>query len=61
LPNNHEIQHTQDLLLKLLKNKESYRDEISKNVLNYIEIGLFAGIYGIVDFCLVLVCEDSVF
>jgi hypothetical protein len=62
LPNDHdEAQHTQDLLLKLLKNKQPYRDETNKNVLNYIEIGLFAGMYGIVDFHLVLACEDSVF
>ncbi|PKK70017.1 hypothetical protein RhiirC2_712224 [Rhizophagus irregularis] len=60
LQNNHETQHTQDLL-ELLKNKEPYRDEIDKKALNDIEIALFAGMYGINDFCLVLTRNDSVF
>ncbi|GBC41059.1 uncharacterized protein OCT59_001861 [Rhizophagus irregularis] len=60
LQNDHETQHTQDLL-ELLKNKEPYHDEIDKKALNDIEIALFAGMYGITDFCLVLARNDSVF
>ncbi|GBC20968.1 hypothetical protein GLOIN_2v1485279 [Rhizophagus irregularis DAOM 181602=DAOM 197198] len=63
LQNDHEIQHTQDLpsLLRVLKNKQPYRDESNKNVLAEVEIQLITDMYGITDFCLVLACEDSVF
>ena len=60
LPNDHETQHIHDLL-KLLKNKQPYREETNKNVLYDIEFGWFNGLYGITDFDLVLACEDSVF
>ncbi|CAB4406601.1 unnamed protein product [Rhizophagus irregularis] len=63
LQNDHEIQHTQNLpsLLRVLKNKQPYRDESNKNVLAEVEIRLIADMYGITDFRLVLACEDSVF
>ncbi|CAB4408231.1 unnamed protein product [Rhizophagus irregularis] len=60
LQNDHGTQHTQDLL-KLLKNKEPYRDETDKKALNDIEIALFAGMYGITDFRIVLARNDSIF
>jgi hypothetical protein len=62
LPNDREIQNTHDLasLIKLLKDKERYRDETNKDVLAE-DIQLFAETYGITDFLLVFACGDSVF
>ncbi|CAB4436691.1 unnamed protein product [Rhizophagus irregularis] len=62
LPHDHELQQDLTSLLKLLNNKYPYRIETNKNVLNNVEIRLFAGMYGITDFHLILVtCDSSVF
>src|SRR4051812_45214876 len=61
LPKDHETQYDLPSLLKLLKNKLPYRNEINKNILNDFEIRIFNEIYGITDFCLVFACEDSIF
>ncbi|RGB21873.1 hypothetical protein C1646_731652 [Rhizophagus diaphanus] len=63
LHNDHETQNTHDLasLIKLLKDKEPYRDETNKDVLFDYEIQFFAETYGITDFLLVFACGDWVF
>ncbi|CAB5385713.1 hypothetical protein RhiirA1_454969 [Rhizophagus irregularis] len=62
LPHDHEPQQDLTSLLKLLNNKYPYRIETNKNVLTNGEIRLFAGMYGITDFHLILVtCDASVF
>jgi hypothetical protein len=61
LSNEHEQKHTQDLLtlLELLNNKYPYRFELDKKVLNDREIRLFAKMYGITDFSLILETYDA--
>ncbi|POG81208.1 hypothetical protein GLOIN_2v1508545 [Rhizophagus irregularis DAOM 181602=DAOM 197198] len=56
LQNDHETQNTHDLasLIRLLKDKEPYRDETNKDVLFDYEIQFFAETYGITDFLLML-------
>ncbi|CAB5348557.1 unnamed protein product [Rhizophagus irregularis] len=63
LQNDHETQNTHDLasLIRLLKDKEPYRDETNKDVLFDYEIQFFAETYGITDFLLVFACGDLVF
>ncbi|CAB4403965.1 unnamed protein product [Rhizophagus irregularis] len=60
LQNDHETQNTHDLasLIRLLKDKEPYRDETNKDVLFDYEIQFFAETYGITDFLLVFACGD---
>ncbi|UZO24300.1 uncharacterized protein OCT59_016606 [Rhizophagus irregularis] len=60
LQNDHETQNTHDLasLIRLLKDKEPYRDETNKDVLFDYEIQFFAETYGITDFLLMLHVEN---
>ncbi|CAB5394359.1 unnamed protein product [Rhizophagus irregularis] len=66
LPNDDGMQNmrnTNDLasLIKLLKDKEPYREETNKDVFTKSEIYRFPKTYGITDFRLVFACGDSVF
>ncbi|CAB5203999.1 unnamed protein product [Rhizophagus irregularis] len=60
---NHDGLNTHDLvsLIRLLKDKEPYRDETNKDVLFDYEIQFFAETYGITDFLLMFACGDWVF
>ncbi|RIA87333.1 hypothetical protein C1645_878108 [Glomus cerebriforme] len=57
LHNDHETQN----LIRLLKDKKPYRDEINKDVLFDYEIQFFAKTYGITEFFLVFACGDWIF
>ncbi|PKY33855.1 hypothetical protein RhiirB3_496675 [Rhizophagus irregularis] len=63
LQNGDGMQNTNDLvsLIRLLKDKEQYREETNKDVFTKGEIYLFTETYGITDFKLVFACDDSVF
>ncbi|CAB5332394.1 unnamed protein product [Rhizophagus irregularis] len=63
LQNGDGMQNTNVLasLIRLLKDKEQYREETNKDVFTKGEIYLFTETYGITDFKLVFACDDSVF
>lgn len=63
LQNGNGIQNTNNLasLIRLLKDKEQYREETNKDVFTKGEIYLFIETYSITDFKLVFACDDSVF
>ncbi|RGB41359.1 hypothetical protein C1646_685578 [Rhizophagus diaphanus] len=57
------MRNTNDLasLIRLLKDKEPYREETNKDVFTKSEIHRFPKTYGITDFQLMFACGDSVF
>jgi hypothetical protein len=63
LQNSDDMQNTNDLalLIRLLKDKEQYREETNKDVFTKGEIYLFTETYGITNFKLMFACDDSVF
>ncbi|CAB4445785.1 unnamed protein product [Rhizophagus irregularis] len=63
LQNGDGMQNTNDLasLIRLLKDKEQYREETNKDVFTKGEIYLFTETYGITDFKLMFACDDSIF